>query len=119
VNAPTPDELRAWPVTVDVPTAGRCFGLGREASYRAAHDGTLPGVVKIGRRFVVVTARLREALGVSPPDNGEVRPDRPPGGPPTETERSTEGTRSGPTAARCCAAYPARPVTRAMSNEPT
>ena len=62
---PTPDEMLRWPVTVDVVQAGRAFGLGREAAYRAAAAGELPGAIRIGRRWRVISARLREALGVA------------------------------------------------------
>jgi hypothetical protein len=61
---PTAAELQSWPVIVDVVTAGACFGLGRDASYAAARAGDLPGVVRIGRKYAVVTAALRQALGV-------------------------------------------------------
>ena len=74
IAPPTPDELATWPVTIDVPAAGRCFGLGREASYRAAAAGELPGAIRVGRRWRVVTSRLIEFLGVEPPDNGEDSP---------------------------------------------
>ena len=82
--AATPAELRGLPVTLSVPEAGRMIGLGREAAYRAAKDGQLPGALQIGKRWRVVTSRLIEFLGVSPPDNGEGRPDDQPGDPPTE-----------------------------------
>jgi hypothetical protein len=63
--APTAEEIRGWPVTVDVVTAGRCFQLGRDASYDAARRGEFPvPVIRVGRRLVVVTAALRSTLGV-------------------------------------------------------
>ena len=64
ITVPTADEMRDWPVTVSVPTGGRPYGLGREASYRAAAAGQLPGAIRVGRRWCVVTAELRRALGV-------------------------------------------------------
>ena len=64
MNAPpTLAEMSTWPVSVDVPTAGRALGLGREAAYRAAACGQLPGAIRVGRRWRVVTAHLRRALG--------------------------------------------------------
>lgn len=91
MNAPTAAELATWPLTVDVPTAGRCFRLGREASYLAVRRDEFPvPVIRVGKRLVVVTAHLREALGVGPPD-GENRPGPTAGRLTTETERDTEG----------------------------
>ena len=63
--APTADDLANWPLTVSVPEAGRALGLGREASYHAAAAGELPGAVRIGKRWRVVTSHLRAALGVA------------------------------------------------------
>lgn len=66
----TRGELLALPVTVDVPTAGRCFGLSGKTAYRAAKDGTLPvPVLRLGRRLVVTRAALLQTLGV--PDVAE------------------------------------------------
>jgi hypothetical protein len=39
---PTAADVLTWPVTVDVPTAGRCFGLGRDVSYELARTGGFP-----------------------------------------------------------------------------
>lgn len=62
----TPDEVRALPVTVDVPTAGRCFGLGRDASYDLARLGELPvPVLKLGRSLRVTRSSLLDALGIA------------------------------------------------------
>lgn len=64
ITVPTIDEVRAFPVTVDLPTAGRCFGLGRDASYDLARQGTFPcPVLRPGRRLVVTRAALLQALG--------------------------------------------------------
>lgn len=63
---PTPDEIRAWPVTVDVPTAGRAFGVGRDESYRLAREGHFPvPVLHLGRYLRVTRAAVLIALGVS------------------------------------------------------
>ena len=62
---PTPDEVRAWPVTVDVPTAGRAFGIGRDEAYRLAREGTFPvPVLRLGRYLRVSRAAVLAALGV-------------------------------------------------------
>ncbi|MCJ2031304.1 excisionase family DNA-binding protein [Methylobacterium sp. J-043] len=50
---------------VDVRVAGRVLGLGRDATYRAVHDGSLP-TVKVGGRYRVPTAKLREMLALPP-----------------------------------------------------
>jgi hypothetical protein len=65
-DVPDIAEVLALPVTVDVVTAGRCFGLGRDASYRAAADGSFPApVLHLGRRLVVTRAALLDALGIA------------------------------------------------------
>jgi len=64
----THDELLALPVTVDLLTAGRAFGLGRDATYDLARREELPfRVLTLGRRKVVTRAALLVALGL--PDN--------------------------------------------------
>lgn len=63
----TPDEVAALPVTVDLLTAGQVLGLGRSGSYEMAHTGQFPvPVLKLGSRYRVVTAHLRELLGIEP-----------------------------------------------------
>ena len=60
-----PDEVRALPVVVDVVTAGRCCGLGRDTSYRLARSGQFPvPVLSLGRRLVCKRADLLAALGI-------------------------------------------------------
>ncbi|HKT00404.1 MAG TPA: DNA-binding protein [Rugosimonospora sp.] len=67
-SVPTPDEVRAWPVTVDVPTAGRAFGIGRDEAYRLAREGTFPvPVLRLGRYLRVSRAAVLAALGVPDP----------------------------------------------------
>jgi hypothetical protein len=70
----TRKELLALPATVDVPTAGRFYGLGREASYGHARAGTFPvRVLRLGRLLRVRTADLIADLapdmrdGAAPP----------------------------------------------------
>ncbi|MEU2168289.1 DNA-binding protein [Micromonospora chersina] len=63
-NVPTAGQVHAFPVTVDLPTAGSCFGLGRDASYNLARQGAFPcPVLRLGRRLVVTRAALLQALG--------------------------------------------------------
>lgn len=63
---PTPEEIRAWPATVDVPTAGRAFGVGRDESYRLAREGTFPvTVLRLGRYLRVTRAAVLAALGMN------------------------------------------------------
>lgn len=70
VAVPAPDEIRGWPATVDLPTAGRCFGAGRDLSYQLAREGRFPvPVLGVGRRLVVTRASLLAVLGI--PDNSE------------------------------------------------
>lgn len=50
-------------VTVDVPFAGRLFGLERNAAYRACKAGDIPSI-RVGGKLRVPTARLREMLQI-------------------------------------------------------
>jgi hypothetical protein len=73
IPVPTPDEIRAWSVTVDVPTAGGAFGIGRGESYRLVREGRFPvPVLRIGRLLRVPRAAVLAALGITdragPPD---------------------------------------------------
>ena len=66
VRVPTPEEIRAWPVTIDVPSAGRAFGIGRDESYRLAREGRFPvQVLHLGRYLRVARASVLNALSVS------------------------------------------------------
>lgn len=61
----TEDELLALPVTVDIETAGRGWGIGRTKSHELARSGDFPcQVLRLGRRRVVTKAALLAALGV-------------------------------------------------------
>ena len=63
---PTAQEIRSWPAAIDVPTAGRCFCLGRDASYHLAQSGRFPvPVLRLGRRLVVTRASVMRALEIS------------------------------------------------------
>ena len=67
---PTPltvTEVLALPASTDVVTAGRAFGMSREAAYDAAAAGTFPvPVLRVGRRWVVPRAGILKALGIDP-----------------------------------------------------
>jgi hypothetical protein len=63
---PTPVEIRGFTATVDVPTAGRCWGLGRDASYALARTGRFPvPVLELGGRLRVSRASIMKALGIA------------------------------------------------------
>ena len=64
-SVPTIDDVLAWPVTVDVPTAGRCFGLGRDVSYDLVLAGNFPiAVLKFGKQLRVTRSAILAALGI-------------------------------------------------------
>ena len=53
-------------MVVDLPTAGRCFGLGRDASYGVAKAGDFPvPVLKLGKALRVTRASILAALGIA------------------------------------------------------
>lgn len=61
----TPNELLALPVTVNLPTAARAFGLGSTLAYELAKAGTFPcPVLRVGRLYRVPRSGLLEALGI-------------------------------------------------------
>ncbi|VVJ22674.1 Uncharacterised protein [Amycolatopsis camponoti] len=52
-------------VTTDLMTAARVLKIGRTTAYKAARNGTFPvPVVRAGRQYRVVVARLIELLGL-------------------------------------------------------
>lgn len=56
---PTIEDVRRWPVTVDIVTAGSALGIGRTCAYYLARRGEFPArVVKIGRLSRVISADL-------------------------------------------------------------
>ncbi|TDE10655.1 DNA-binding protein [Jiangella asiatica] len=60
------DELRDLPATIDVVTAGRFLGIGRQSSYALARTDDFPVKVhRLGGRLRVVTADLAAFLGVA------------------------------------------------------
>ena len=64
--------MQEHPKTLSVPDAGRIyFGLGRNASYDAAHRGDIP-VIKIGRLLRVPLVRLERMLENHDPAHCEI-----------------------------------------------
>jgi hypothetical protein len=62
------EEARSWPVTVDVATAGRAWGIGRDRAYALARQGRFPvPVLRLGRYLRVTRASVLEALGIDDP----------------------------------------------------
>ena len=58
-------DFSALPAVIDVETAGRLLGLGRSAAYQLVKDGAWPTpVLRLGRRWRVVTAPLLALLGI-------------------------------------------------------
>jgi hypothetical protein len=50
--------------TIDIPTAGRVLGIGRDAAYAAAARGEIP-TLRLGRSLRVPVPKLLELLGVT------------------------------------------------------
>jgi hypothetical protein len=65
------EELLALPVSVDLVTAGRAFGLGRTKSYELARCGEFPvRVIPVGAgKFRVPRSALLKALGIADETN--------------------------------------------------
>jgi hypothetical protein len=60
-------ELLALPPAVDLPTAGRAWGLGRTKAHELARAGEFPCPVRrIGHTYRVVRADLLRSLGIEP-----------------------------------------------------
>ena len=65
VREMTRAELLALPVSVDLTTAGRAFGLGRTKAFELARAGRFPcEVLPVGIKFRVPRSALFRALGV-------------------------------------------------------
>lgn len=54
-----------------VEKAGRALGIGRSLAYDLARRGELPGVIRLGARFVVSVPALNRALGIDAKEGGE------------------------------------------------
>lgn len=63
VDAPTLDEIRRWPASVDVPVAATAFGISRSHAYElVARDAFPAKVIHVGSRYRVITASIIQAL---------------------------------------------------------
>ncbi len=63
----TEDELRELPVSVDLVTAGRCFGIGRTKAFELAKADEFPcRVIRVGKKYRVPRSAIFEALGLDP-----------------------------------------------------
>jgi hypothetical protein len=61
----TMDELLALPVSVDLVTAGRAFGLGRTKAFELAQAGEFPcPVLRVGKKYRVPRSGIFKALGL-------------------------------------------------------
>lgn len=65
------DELRSLPVSVDLATAGRAFGLGRTKAFELAKQDEFPcRVLRVGvgssMKYRVPRSAIFEALGIDP-----------------------------------------------------
>ncbi len=78
MRTPTSDEVRSWPVTIDIQTAARAWGIGRDQAYRLFHEGRFPvPVLHLGRNLRVTRASVLEALGIhdASPERAPEEPD--------------------------------------------
>lgn len=61
--APTLEEIRAWPATVDVPRGADALGVSRSHAYELAKRGEFPArTIQVGGRIRVITASLIRLL---------------------------------------------------------
>lgn len=62
------EEVLALPVSVDLATAGRAFGLGRTRAFELAKSGNFPCRVIFvgGRKYRVPKSAILDALGIDP-----------------------------------------------------
>lgn len=62
----TTEQLLRLPVSVDIVTAGRAFGFGKEKSYELAGTDEFPcKVLRLGKRYCVPKADIFDALGLT------------------------------------------------------
>jgi hypothetical protein len=67
IRALTVAELLALPAAVDLPTAGRAWGLGRTKSHELARTGEFPcPVLRLGNAYRVTRSDLLASLGIEP-----------------------------------------------------
>src|SRR5690242_19877499 len=61
------EELLSLPVSNDLVTAGRAFGLGRTKAFELAKAGKFPcRVLRVGKKYRVPRSAIFEALGIDP-----------------------------------------------------
>ncbi len=61
----TEDEVHALPVVVDLPTAARALGLGRNTAYELVRSGAWPTpLLRFGRLIKVPRSSLLDLLGI-------------------------------------------------------
>jgi len=66
IKALSKEQILALPAAVDIPTAGRCFGIGRTRAYEMARSGKFPcPVLPLDREFRVTRAAILAALGIA------------------------------------------------------
>lgn len=68
-TGPLVGDLAEGRLTTTVETAGRVLGVSRGVAYDAARNGELPGVLRIGHRFVVSIPVLLASLGIRPEES--------------------------------------------------
>jgi hypothetical protein len=67
--APTLNDIRGWPATVDIPMANTALGLSRAHGYALAQQGEYPArILKLGGRYRVVTASIIRLLSENSPE---------------------------------------------------
>ncbi len=61
----TREEILALDAVVDIPTAGKCFKLGKSMAYELARAGKFPvPVLPLGKSFRVTRASILACLGI-------------------------------------------------------
>lgn len=61
----TTEEILALDAAVDIPTAGKCFKMGRSKAYELARSGKFPvEVLPMGSTFCVTRASILARLGI-------------------------------------------------------
>jgi hypothetical protein len=71
----SPDELLALPVSVDLATAGRAFGLGRTKAFELAKQNEFPcKVIRVGHKYRVSRSAIFAALDINPAAGAPMAP---------------------------------------------
>jgi hypothetical protein len=65
------EQFRELGVTTDLMSAARMLGIGRTKAYQLAREGRFPvALVRVGRNYRVVVARLIELFGLDEEPRG-------------------------------------------------